>query len=168
VNIAINFQKVGGPLKTFIEEKMSALEAGCRAKGYSMTVQRRAILEDLASRKDHPTADQIYSVIKDKLRGVSRTTVYRVLEAFVELGIAQKICNPEAKARFDANTSRHHHAICLNCEKVVDVHESSLNEIPLPQQGMDDFKVFDYSISYIGTCKECSQKSLAGSGHITC
>ena len=151
---------MGDRVKTFVEQKLVDLETGCRERGLSMTVQRRAILENLASRKDHPTADQIYGAIKDQLRGVSRTTVYRVLEAFVQLGIAQKICYPDAKARFDADIRRHHHAICLECEKVMDVSDARLNDIPVPQNGLAGFDVLDYSISFLGVCQEC--RSAAG------
>jgi Fur family peroxide stress response transcriptional regulator len=153
---------MGDPMKTFVEEKLQALEAGCRQRGLSMTVQRRAILENLASRQDHPTADQIYSAIKDQLRGVSRTTVYRVLEAFVQLGIAQKICNPDAKARFDADIRRHHHAICICCEQVVDVHDERLNDLQLPVEQLSGFNLIDYSISFVGVCPDCRSTYQAG------
>ena len=150
-------------MKTFVEEKLLALEQGCRQRGLSMTVQRRAILENLAGRHDHPTADQIYGAIKDQLRGVSRTTVYRVLEAFVQLGIAQKICNPDAKARFDADIRRHHHAICICCEQVVDVHDEQLNDLHLPVGQLAGFNLVDYSVSFIGVRADCRSTYQADS-----
>ena len=150
--------------QAFIERKFHDLETLCRKNGLSLTVQRRAILENLAGRKDHPTADQIYLDIKDRLQGVSRTTVYRVLEAFVQLGIAQKICNPDAKARFDADVSRHHHAICLQCETVVDVYDDQLNHLCLSTGGRDDFEIVDYSVSFVGHCAVCRDASQGVSG----
>jgi Fur family peroxide stress response transcriptional regulator len=98
-------------LRTIKDVKEKELEQICREHGLSMTIQRRAILENLVGRNDHPTADQIYDSIKDQLKGISRTTVYRVLETLVSVGLARKISNPESKARFDADTSRHHHAL---------------------------------------------------------
>jgi Fur family peroxide stress response transcriptional regulator len=86
---------------------------------------------------------------------VSRTTVYRVLETFVHLGIAQKISNPEAKARFDADTSKHHHAACLSCEKVIDVHANLLPDIHIHELGLDNFEIFDSSVVIVGLCKDC-------------
>ena len=55
-----------------------------------MTVQRRVILSALVDRDDHPTIDQIFADVKQRIPGVSRTTVYRALETLVELGIAKR------------------------------------------------------------------------------
>lgn len=146
----------------FVSMKVKLMEERCRKNGLSLTVQRRAILENLSSRNDHPTADQIYAAIQDRLAGVSRTTVYRVLETFVQLGVAQKISNPEAKARFDADTSRHHHAACIQCEKVVDIDSSVLPDIDLSQADLHGFEVFDCSVVAVGLCQDCRSKSGAG------
>jgi len=142
----------------FVSLKLKLMEERCRQNGLSLTVQRRAILENLSSRKDHPTADQIYAAIQDRISGVSRTTVYRVLETFVQLGLAQKISNPEAKARFDADTSRHHHAACLECEKIIDIDDSVLPDIDLSKADLQGFEVFDCSVVAVGLCKDCSSK----------
>lgn len=146
----------------FVSMKLKLMEERCRKNGLSLTVQRRAILENLSSRKDHPTADQIYAAIQDKIAGVSRTTVYRVLETFVQLQLAQKISNPEAKARFDADTSRHHHASCLECEKVIDIDSSVLPDIDLSRVDLKGFEVFDCSVVAVGLCKDCSRKDGVG------
>ncbi|HZV81304.1 MAG TPA: transcriptional repressor [Geobacteraceae bacterium] len=130
------------------------MEELCKKHKLSLTVQRRAILENLSSRTDHPTADQIYAAIQHRITGISRTTVYRVLETFVHLGLAQKISNPEAKARFDADTSRHHHAICLNCEEVTDIFSDELSSLNLPDVG-HDFEMLDYSVNFTGLCRKC-------------
>lgn len=135
--------------------KNSELETVCRNKGLALTIQRRAILEALASRKDHPTADQVYEDISIKLKGVSRTTVYRVLETFVSLGIAKKVSYPESTARFDADTSRHHHLTCLDCGAVMDLHDPSLNNLQTPAGIEPDFEITDYSITFTGRCSRC-------------
>ena len=135
---------------------LAPASSGSRARSSrAASVQRRVILENLAGRTDHPTADQIYSAIKDRLPGMSRTTVYRVLEAFVDLGIIQRISNPGATARFDANTKRHHHLVCLQCQKVSDLMGSSLNDLPIPSRDEAAFHITDYSITFSGTCLDC-------------
>jgi len=140
---------------SFTSNKISHLETSCRQHGMPLTVQRRVIMEILAGRQDHPTADQIYDAVGERLPGISRTTVYRVLEAFVALGVSQKINNPEAKAHFDADTSRHHHVRCTGCGAVADVHDEKLNALQLPTETASGFKLVDYSISFSGTCSTC-------------
>jgi Fur family transcriptional regulator, peroxide stress response regulator len=140
---------------SFTSTKISHLETSCRQHGMPLTVQRRVIMEILAGRQDHPTADQIYDAVGERLPGISRTTVYRVLEAFVALGVSQKINNPEAKAHFDADTSRHHHVRCTGCGAVADVHDVRLNALQLPRETASGFELVDYSINFSGTCSTC-------------
>ena len=84
--------------------KLLTLEAACRDQGLPLTVQRRVILEALAGRDDHPTADDILAQVRGQLPEISRTTVYRVLDALVRLGLAVKISSPGAAVRFDCRT----------------------------------------------------------------
>jgi Fur family transcriptional regulator, peroxide stress response regulator len=140
------------------DTKKHEFETVCRNKGLALTIQRRAILDALASRSDHPTVDQVYEDIKERLKGVSRTTVYRVLETFVTIGIARKISNPESKARFDADTIRHHHLTCIKCGKVLDLHDPTLDNL-VPNAGtLQDFDIFDYSITFNGLCACCREQ----------
>ena len=64
-------------------QRLESFERLCRERGLSLTVQRRAVLEAVLDRGDHPTADQVYDEVKERLPGLSRTTVYRVLETLV-------------------------------------------------------------------------------------
>ena len=102
------------------QQKISDLEARCRERGLPMTVQRRAIFEALLDRQDHPTIDQVYEDIYARMAGVSRTTVYRTLETFVDLGVSRKTSHVAAMARFDGNVDHHPHLVCVRCDKVVD------------------------------------------------
>lgn len=139
--------------------KQDQLHAVCRAKGVPVTVQRSIIMAALAARKDHPTADEIYEDVKPKLTSVSRTTVYRVLEAFVSHGIAQKIGSSAAKARFDANAERHHHLECIRCGAVIDVPHHESYDIPLPSFG--EVEVLNYAIQFRGICGRCRGTATA-------
>jgi Fur family transcriptional regulator, peroxide stress response regulator len=142
----------------FVNTKMIKLESFCREQGLALTVQRRIILETLAARTDHPTADQLFDAVKLLIRGVSRTTVYRVLETFVRLGIAAKVSNPQAKARFDADTGRHHHLICLGCDTVMDCHDERLNGIEIPREVQAGFEIKDFSLAITGLCESCRRE----------
>jgi Fur family peroxide stress response transcriptional regulator len=145
--------------RDFVNEKMMVLESYCRDQGMALTVQRRTILETLAARTDHPTADQLYEEVRRLIRGVSRTTVYRVLETFVQRGVVVKVSNPGAKARFDADSGRHHHLICLGCDAVVDCHDDRLRGIEVPSRVGSGFEVKDFSLAITGFCEKCRHGS---------
>jgi len=142
--------------------KQRELESICRKHGLALTIQRRAILEALISRGDHPTADQVYEAVSSRMKGVSRTTVYRVLDTFVSIGIAKKVSNPLSKARFDADTTRHHHLTCMRCNRVLDLFDANLNNLQLPSGIDDEFKIMDYSVTFTGLCATCNE---AACGH---
>lgn len=133
------------------------LESICKKHGLALTIQRRAILETLASRTDHPTADQVYEAVSARMQGVSRTTVYRVLDTFVSIGIAKKVSNPQSKARFDAEMNRHHHLACQRCGLVLDMFDANLSDLQLPTGIEDEFRILDYSITFTGLCAACNQ-----------
>lgn len=135
--------------------KRREFETVCRENGLALTIQRRTILDALIARTDHPTVDQVYEDIKENLKGVSRTTVYRVLETFVSIGLARKISNPESKARFDADTKRHHHLTCMRCGKVLDLHDPTLDNLTPAIEAVGEFDIIDYSITFNGLCPCC-------------
>jgi len=142
-----------------IESGLRRFESLCRERGLPLTVQRREILKALLQRNDHPTADQVYETVKERVPGLSRTTVYRVLETLVELGVARRLHHPGANARFDGNTSRHHHLVCRICNQVIDFESPSLDRLKLPSSGQHGFRIEDYSVHVVGVCGQCHQKA---------
>ena len=154
---------MGSNLLQIKREKLEQLEKMCRQKGLPVTVQRRVVLEALVDRDDHPTVDQLFADVKDRIPGVSRTTVYRVLETLVELGVSRKTNHFAASARFDANTSHHHHLICTRCNRITDLEDRNLNSVRLPDARRTGFKITDYSVYFEGLCPECRKKSASAS-----
>ena len=135
---------------------LQEFQAACRAHGLPVTVQRRRIFEALLGRTDHPTPDQVYAAVKDTLPGVSRTTVYRVLETLVGLGVLAKACTPGAATRVDPRTHRHHHLVCRRCDTVVDVDDTAIaHQIHPPDVRRQGFAIDDYSIYFTGFCASC-------------
>jgi Fur family transcriptional regulator, peroxide stress response regulator len=142
-------------------ERLERFERLCRAQGLPVTVQRRTVLEVVLGREDHPTADQIYAEVLGRLAGVSRTTVYRVLDMLVRFGVITKACHPGAVARFDGNTDHHHHLVCLHCDKVIDLVDEQLDAIKLPDARHLGFEVTDLRVQLYGVCAECRDKAIA-------
>ena len=145
------------PADSTASGRSAAFEAEYRRRGLAVTIQRRAVFEELAQRTDHPTADQVYEALHARLPGLSRTTVYRVLDTLVEQGFARRVHHAGAVARFDPMTGRHHHLVCDGCGRLVDLAADTVPGIPLPDARGIGFRVDDYSISFSGLCKSCRQ-----------
>ena len=143
------------PAHPTANDRLAGFEAECRRRGLALTIQRRAVYEELIGRRDHPTADQVYDALHARLPGLSRTTVYRVLETLVEQGFARKVHHTGAVARFDPTTVRHHHLVCDGCARLVDLDDHAVAGVRLPDPGRTGFEIRDYSISFTGLCKNC-------------
>jgi len=143
-------------------EPIQQFETACRQRGLPVTVQRRRIFEALLNRTDHPTPDQIYAAVKEALPGVSRTTVYRVLKTLMSLGVLTKACSPGAGTRVDPRMARHHHLVCLRCDRLIDVEDAAVaHRIRPPDLCQQAFAIQDYSIYFTGICATCRVKAGA-------
>jgi Fur family peroxide stress response transcriptional regulator len=136
-------------------ERLARLEQVCRERGVRFTTQRRTVLEVLLQRSDHPTADQIFEVVRVRNPRIARRTVYRVLDDLAQLGLIRRVHHPGAAARFDAKTYRHHHLVCIRCNKIVDLESPDLDSISLPKGRPHGFDVCDLSVQLMGICQEC-------------
>ena len=130
----------------FKQKKITQFEELCRRQHLPKTIQRRVILEAVLDREDHPTADQLFEDVRSRIPGVSRTTVYRALEALVQLGVVRRANHSDAVARFDGNTDHHHHLVCLGCDRVTDIDGLKLDRNQTPggaTQGVRDRGFFN-------------------------
>lgn len=141
-----------------VRERLQEFKRLCRLNGVALTVQRCAVLEAALERGDHPTADQVWEIVSQRVPGISRTTVYRVLDMLVEMGIIRRLHHPGPVARFDGKVRRHHHLICKKCNKVIDLDSERLDRLCLPDVEAGGFQIDDFSVQFIGTCASCRQR----------
>lgn len=123
-----------------------------------MTAQKRIILEELKKTKSHPTADELYQIVKKRLPEISMGTVYRNLELITNSGQAQVISNGGRKKRYDGNPHRHFHIKCTECGRVDDLPEELLEVIKEDINFNCDYKVTGYSLFFYGICPNCKRK----------
>ncbi len=126
----------------------------CREHGVPVTHQRRIIYETIVRRRDHPSADAMYEEVRGSLPDISRSTVYRVLELLVDLGLIECISQPAAVCRYDGRTEHHHHLVCMRCHELIDLNHPKL-DLKLPDTRRLGFKVTGYSVLFHGICRTC-------------
>jgi Fe2+ or Zn2+ uptake regulation protein len=135
--------------------KKGQLRTALEAAGHRHTAQRAAIYRYLRSVTTHPTADEIFTQVREVLPEISLATVYKALEAFVEAGIARKLALGSGPARYDGRTDDHDHVRCLKCGMVRDVVGSHDNDLIQGLRSDDGFEVVDYRLELIGYCPSC-------------
>jgi len=136
--------------------KLDTFINAIRKKGLNVTYQRILIYKHLIANESHPTADEIYQNIKTEYPSISLATVYKTLETLEGHNLITKVNSLHDLARFDGDTSPHHHMICKGCKKIVDVYDSRFNDLPFPAS--NGFKVKSYRIQFEGTCESCIPK----------
>ena len=120
--------------------------------------QRELVLHQVQSRCDHPTADEIYTAIRESCPGLSLGTVYRNLNGLVEMGSIRRVTIPGQADRFDRTLRDHDHLYCRCCGRVTDVNldHSAIHQALEACQGV---QIEQYSLDLYGVCSECRQKN---------
>mgnify|MGYP001560062751 CR=1 FL=1 len=122
--------------------------------GYRVTRQRQIILEELRKMEVHPTATEVYEVVRARLPNISLGTVYRNLNILEALGFLQKIqCGNTS--RYDGNLQRHYHLKCVECEKVYNVDSSIFQALDTHLLELEGFELLDYKLEFYGRCPSC-------------
>ena len=124
--------------------------------GHRFTEQRAAVYRYLADTDVHPTADEVYLAVRTDLTGISLATVYKSLETLVGCGLVVKLTYGDGSARYDGRTDPHHHARCLACGRVVDIHgKIADSEIESLGAGTAGFTVTGFRLELSGYCSTC-------------
>lgn len=120
--------------------------------------QRESIKACLMGRKDHPTADALYTSIREQFPNISLGTVYRNLNLLVELGEIRKLSCGDGTDHFDYDTSPHYHYVCKKCGKILDLDmETNLN-LEAAARNCQKGTVEEHTVFFYGTCCDCLQE----------
>jgi len=123
-----------------------------------LTTARKSILEVLDHQNQHLTPAQIHHELKVRLPSINLSTVYRALDYLVDhnlitvadIGVGSPVYERLGK-------SPHHHLICLNCEKILEMdHEIVAPFFKNLQQKMGFVIETNHLVLY-GTCSNCKE-----------
>lgn len=120
--------------------------------------QRERIREYVRSCKEHPTADNVYGVMKEEFPNISLGTVYRNLSLLVELGEITKISIDNGPDRFDCNTKPHSHFICIHCHCIQDIEIPEIDCVVEKASEDINGKISAHRTTLYGICKQCLEE----------
>lgn len=134
-------------------------------KGFKMTNQRRIVFETLNENKhEHLSPEEIYELIKDKYPTIGLATIYRTLQVFEEIGLIYKLNFDDGCYRYeimssdDTNIHQHHHLICKNCGKIIEVKEDLMNSLEEMIEKQYNFEIINHMVKFTGICSQCRDK----------
>ncbi len=124
-----------------------------------MTTQRKIILEELSKVYSHPTADEIYTMVRERLPNISLGTVYRNLELLAESGQILKLESAGSTRRYDANIIPHYHIRCVACGSVGDMISEEKPYEFVEKILVNGYTLLGVNIAFDGICPKCKQNS---------
>lgn len=135
-----------------------------RGRGVKVTAQRAAIYQSLAEREDHPTAEDLHRQVRRRYPMMSQNTVYYTLGVLKDAGLVQEVNYWHDRSRFDANTTLHHHLLCLGCRKIQDVTDTSLDRLTVNPEARDGFAITGHRVEFHGYCAACRNTDACREG----
>lgn len=104
------------------ETQYETIDIPDEIRGLRMTRQRSEVYRILAEEKTHPTANEVFMRVKDRLPNVSLATIYNCLEALVQHGIVRQVNFDREPSRFCSNLADHGHFHDASSGVIHDVH----------------------------------------------
>ncbi len=146
---------------TVSDKKLQRAIDTLKESGVRITPQRHAVLDYLLNSMVHPTADEIYKALEGRFPNMSVATVYNNLRVLREIGLVRELTYGDSSSRFDCKTTDHYHIICEECDKIVDFHYPTLDEVESLAEQVTGFKVSHHRLELYGVCEECQKVAAA-------
>lgn len=127
-------------------------------QGYRLTPQRMMVLSAIENSDNHISAEEIYAQVVAKYPHVNISTVYRTLELLKRLGLVTETDLGGGRVRYHpAEKGHHHHLVCQECGKIIDLDESVLSSLKIMLLREYKFSADLRHLAIFGRCANCSK-----------
>ena len=93
-------------------QENSGYEETISHNGHRLTPQRREVYDVLLSKRDHPTAVEVFTRVRDAVPNISLATVYNCLDTLTGCGLVRTVTHEREPARYCPNLEEHAHFFC--------------------------------------------------------
>jgi Fur family ferric uptake transcriptional regulator len=121
------------------------------------TWQREAVREALAANEGFVSAQSLHSALRDGGSPIGLATVYRALSDLAAAGEADSL-QQDGESLFRACTvdQHHHHLICRNCGKTVEIKADAVEQWARTVAAEHGFTRPEHVVDVFGVCADCS------------
>jgi Fur family ferric uptake transcriptional regulator len=139
------------------------LESGLHERGYRLTPQREAVYDVLLENAGRPLSpEEIRRECAGRAPGTGAATVYRCLDLFCQLGIAQHVHFHESAHYYElCGDEHHHHLVCVACGQTTPIESCMVEEMEKAIRSETDFLVTSHCLSLFGYCSRCRREGVA-------
>ena len=121
------------------------------------TPQRVAVLEEVIQGDSHRECEDIYLVLKQNGKHISRATVYRTMDILVRHNFARKMELGDGRVRYESKmgSPHHDHMICTSCGKIIEFVNQNIEDLQNQIAKRHHFKLQRHIHQLFGICKKC-------------
>ncbi len=136
------------------------LHAAQHSSPYRLTPHRAAVLDVLRSRRYHPTAAEVFRMVRRRRPGVSFATIYNALNWLTGKGLIAELQFGDEASRYDSFTEPHEHLICTRCGALEDIELGLPADFWTRSRNLGrrrfGYQVQSYRLEFLGLCSRCS------------
>lgn len=122
-----------------------------------LTKQRQSVLQVIRDSEKHLTANEVFDDARRLLPGISFATVYNSLRYLKQEGLIAEVRFGTDAARYDRKLTRHDHAFCNKCGKLVDLELTLPDGLLEAAAELSKFEAASIELTLRGLCPECSK-----------
>jgi Fe2+ or Zn2+ uptake regulation protein len=121
-----------------------------------LTKQRQTVLQVIRQSEKHLTANEVFNAARVLLPGISFATVYNSLNYLKSKRLIGEIKLGTNANLYDRKLTRHDHALCSNCGKLVDLELTIPNKLLEEAANRSKFKPETIELTLRGLCPDCN------------
>ena len=118
------------------------------------------IFNVLSSMLDHPSAEDVFEEVKNRIPTIAFDTVYRTLALFERHGLISKVNYLDSRTRYDSVAEHYCHLICTRCRKIEDVYWPGVDQLQIPKETKPWGSIKNKYVELRGLCQDCLKKDV--------
>ena len=119
-----------------------------------LSYQRDIIYNSIYGVNTHPTAADIFNMVRPQIENISLGTVYRNLSQLIQEQMIREL-NIDGVSHYDGNMDPHQHFVCNKCGSIFDYptqNDWNVNNM----QECKEFDIQKIDIIFSGLCQKCT------------
>jgi Fe2+ or Zn2+ uptake regulation protein len=131
-----------------------------RQKGLRATLPRVLVWRTLAATEEHFTVEALWSRLREEVPELEISTVYRVVERFVEAGLVRTTTLPDGVKVVEAHPTFHPHVICETCGRVFHLPPDAARRLSdAVGEALAGFRMEAIQFVGRGRCARCAREA---------
>jgi len=125
-----------------------------------LSSRREAILNAFRGVKTHPTAIEIFDILRQQMPGTTLATIYRNIHALEQAQLLHEVHVGDGSVHYDAIIEPHCHISCKKCGRVEDISAVPPDEMINKVEQECEYTDIECNIIFTGICKYCNSQEI--------